>query len=98
MSYHDITIAAIQIRNQVIIFDYEFKSAGGVMIELQNVSVSYGDAIALYPTTLKLHQGQFTVLLGSSSAGKSTLLRCINSLHASQRGTTIVAGLGNLAN
>lgn len=68
------------------------------MIELQNVSVSYGDAIALYPTTLKLHQGQFTVLLGSSGAGKSTLLRCINSLHASQRGTTIVAGLGNLAN
>ena len=58
------------------------------MIELQNVSVSYGDAIALYPTTLKLHQGQFTVLLGSSGAGKSTLLRCINSLHASQRGTT----------
>jgi phosphonate transport system ATP-binding protein len=98
VSYHDITIAAIQIRNQVIIFDYEFKSTGGVMIELQNVSVSYGDAIALYPTTLKLHQGQFTVLLGSSGAGKSTLLRCINSLHASQRGTTIVAGLGNLAN
>jgi hypothetical protein len=49
VSYHDITIAAIQIRNQVIIFDYDFKSTGGVMIELQNVSVSYGDAIALYP-------------------------------------------------
>jgi phosphonate transport system ATP-binding protein len=98
VSYHDITIAAIQIRNQVIIFDYDFKSAVGVMIELQNVSVSYGDAIALYPTTLKLHQGQFTVLLYASGSGKSTLLRCINSLHASQRGTTIVAGLGNLAN
>ena len=62
------------------------------MIELQNVSVSYGDAIALYPTTLKLHQGQFTVLLGSSGAGKSTLLRCINLLETIDDGQIFLDG------
>ncbi|HEY8100848.1 MAG TPA: ATP-binding cassette domain-containing protein [Burkholderiaceae bacterium] len=33
---------------------------------------------ALRPTCLDSHQGQFVVLLGTSRAGKSTLLRCFN--------------------
>ena len=48
------------------------------MIQLNDVSVRYGDTYALRSTSLKLHKGQFTVLLGASGAGKSTLLRCIN--------------------
>jgi phosphonate transport system ATP-binding protein len=67
------------------------------MIQLQNVSVRYGDANALHPTTLTLHQGQFTVLLGSSGAGKSTLLRCINALQVPQQGTITASNLGHLS-
>ena len=62
------------------------------MIELQNVSVSYGDAIALYPTTLKLHQGQFTVLLGSSGAGKSTIAQMISRFYDPMEGSVSFDG------
>ena len=36
------------------------------MIQLESVSVRYGETIALYPVSLEIHDGQFTVLLGSS--------------------------------
>ena len=48
------------------------------MIQLENVSVRYEDTVALHPVSLGIHEGQFTVLLGSSGAGKSTFLRCLN--------------------
>tara|TARA_R110001599_G_scaffold171353_1_gene362177 strand:+ start:174260 stop:175048 length:789 start_codon:yes stop_codon:yes gene_type:complete len=68
------------------------------MIQLNDVSVRYGDIYALRPTSLKFHKGQFTVLLGASGAGKSTLLRCINMMCQPSAGTIDVAGLGLLKN
>ena len=35
------------------------------MIQLENVSVRYEDTVALHPVSLGIHEGQFTVLLGS---------------------------------
>ena len=66
------------------------------MIQLNDVSVRYGDTYALRSTSLKLHKGQFTVLLGASGAGKSTLLRCINMMCQPSAGTIDVVGLGLL--
>ena len=43
----------------------------------ENVSKSYGVAIALHPTTLSIESGKTTVLIGPSGCGKSTLLRLI---------------------
>ena len=57
------------------------------MIQLDKVSVRFGDAVALHSTSISFHPGQFTVLLGASGAGKSTLLRCLNMLHAPTAGT-----------
>lgn len=45
------------------------------MFDLTNVSVNYGDAQALAPTSLSLARRQTLVLIGPSGAGKSTLLR-----------------------
>lgn len=39
------------------------------MIQLNNVSVQFGNVVAMHPTSLAFHQGQFTVLLGASGAG-----------------------------
>ena len=47
------------------------------MIQLQNITVQYGQMIALHPTSLTFQQGQFSVLLGASGAGKSTMLRVL---------------------
>lgn len=66
------------------------------MIKLNNVSVQFGDVVALQPTSIELHQGQFTVLLGASGAGKSTLLRCLNLMCKPHAGNINVAGLGHL--
>lgn len=66
------------------------------MINLNAASVRFGDQVALHPTTLAFHRGQFTVLLGASGAGKSTLLRCLNLMHVPQSGGIEVDGLGTL--
>lgn len=67
------------------------------MIHLHDISVRFGAAVALHPTSLTFHRGQFTVLLGASGAGKSTLLRCINRMQEPTAGTIDVNALGSLA-
>ena len=62
------------------------------MIQLENVSVRYEDTVALHPVSLGIHEGQFTVLLGSSGAGKSTFLRCLNLMHSRISGRVRVSG------
>lgn len=66
------------------------------MIKLNDVSVRFGDAVALQPSSLTLHRGQFTVLLGASGAGKSTLLRCLNLMREPSKGSVYVDGIGDL--
>ncbi|MEC4717960.1 phosphonate ABC transporter ATP-binding protein [Noviherbaspirillum sp. CPCC 100848] len=66
------------------------------MIKLNDVTVRFGDTIALQPTSLAFHRGQFTVLLGASGAGKSTLLRCLNLMQMPGAGSIEVEGLGPL--
>ena len=47
------------------------------MLELRNVSKTYGDTAALQPTDLVVQPGQTTALIGPSGCGKSTLMRCM---------------------
>jgi osmoprotectant transport system ATP-binding protein len=47
------------------------------LVELQGVSKTYGNAVALHPTDLDFARGKTTVLIGPSGCGKSTLLRLI---------------------
>jgi osmoprotectant transport system ATP-binding protein len=57
------------------------------LVELDNVSKKYRDAIALYPTDLSFSRGRTTVLIGPSGCGKSTLLRLIIRLLDPDTGT-----------
>lgn len=66
------------------------------MIQLNNISVQFGDVVALQSTSLTFRKGQFTVLLGASGAGKSTLLRCLNLMCKPHTGGISVAGVGQL--
>lgn len=50
------------------------------MLDVRNLSKSYGHVDALVDVSFELDDGEFAVLLGQSGAGKSTLLRCLNGL------------------
>jgi phosphonate transport system ATP-binding protein len=67
------------------------------MVRLEGVGVSYpGGVQGLKPTSLVFHKGEFTVLLGASGAGKSTMLRCVNGLVPVSTGTIVADRLGTV--
>ena len=56
------------------------------MIELDNISKSYGATQVLQPTSLSIGAGQTVVLIGPSGCGKSTLLRILIGLITTDSG------------
>lgn len=69
-----------------------------MMLRIEDMGVTYpGNVLALRPTSVEFHKGEFTVLLGLSGAGKSTLLRSLNHLVIPTTGKVISAEFGVLA-
>ena len=72
-------------------------AAGEPIIRLRGVEVIYPNkTVALKPTDLDLTDGQVTVLLGPSAAGKSTLLRTLNLLVRPTSGEVFSRDIGAL--
>ena len=57
------------------------------MLELENISVRYGEANALVSVNLAVVDGEHLAVLGPSGSGKSTLLRVIAGLEPPSTGT-----------
>ncbi|HUC10337.1 MAG TPA: ABC transporter ATP-binding protein [Stellaceae bacterium] len=62
------------------------------MIELDRITKSYGGRAVVDDLSLTIRSGEFCVLLGSSGCGKSTTLRMINRLVATDAGTIRIDG------
>jgi osmoprotectant transport system ATP-binding protein len=62
------------------------------MIELVEVSKTYGGTQVLAPTTLRIDPGRTTVLIGPSGCGKSTLLRIMIGLIEPDGGQVLFDG------
>ena len=64
-----------------------------VMIELTNVSKSYGSFRVLDRCSPSVARGSVVVVCGPSGSGKSTMIRCINGLETIDDGTIVVDGV-----
>ncbi len=48
------------------------------MLEVKDISVTYGDRVVLRDVSLSLRDGEIITLLGANGAGKTTLIRALN--------------------
>ena len=62
------------------------------MIEIENVSKSFGALQVLKGVSMSVNKGEVVTIIGGSRAGKSTLLTCINGLEPIQGGKITVDG------
>ena len=63
------------------------REAGGALLRVTDLAVSYGGVRALRGLSLAVPAGEIVAVLGSNGAGKTTLLRAISGTLAMQRGT-----------
>jgi branched-chain amino acid transport system ATP-binding protein len=66
--------------------------SGEPLLELQDVSVSYGKIAAVQSLDLTVNRGEIVTLIGSNGAGKSTTLRTISGLLRPRGGTITFDG------
>ena len=62
------------------------------MIDMQHITMKYGELTVLDDISLQIAEGSKTVIIGPSGAGKSTLLRCMNLFEKPCAGTVTVGG------
>ncbi|MFQ6015057.1 MAG: heme ABC exporter ATP-binding protein CcmA [Anaerolineae bacterium] len=63
------------------------------MIEIEGLSKSFGNKVALQDINLLVSEGQFLTIFGPNGAGKTTLLRVLATLSKPTSGTARLAGL-----
>jgi len=64
----------------------------------QDVTISYGETIAVKDVTMKFKENSVTALIGPSGCGKTTFLRCLNRMHdmtksAKVKGKVMIDGI-----
>ena len=62
------------------------------MIEVRNVCKKYGNHVVLNNISTNIEAGEKVVIIGTSGAGKSTFLRCLNLLETPDSGHILIEG------
>jgi branched-chain amino acid transport system ATP-binding protein len=68
------------------------RGSGEPLLELKNLSVSYGNIAAVQNIDLEVYRGEIVTLIGSNGAGKSTTLRTISGLLRPRSGQVVFEG------
>ena len=56
------------------------------MLEIKDLTIRYGNVLAVNGVSLKIGQGQITALIGPNGAGKSSIVRAIGGLNSFESG------------
>ena len=62
------------------------------LVELRNVTFSYGERVILRDVSLQVPRGKVTALMGASGGGKTTVLRLIGGQQRAQKGEVLFDG------
>ncbi|NUR78721.1 MAG: sugar ABC transporter ATP-binding protein [Thermoleophilia bacterium] len=62
------------------------------ILELRDISKSFGSVQALSDVDLEVRRGEIMALVGDNGAGKSTLIKCIAGIHAADSGEILFEG------
>lgn len=57
-----------------------------VLLELENIHMSFGKVLALAGVSLKIRQGEIHSVIGPNGAGKTVMMNCVNGLYKPQQG------------
>lgn len=62
------------------------------MLQVEDLHVSYGDALAVSGVSLSVAEGSIVAIVGTNGAGKTSLLRAIAGIHPSTQGRIVFRG------
>ena len=65
---------------------------GTPLVEMRNISISFGGVKAVDDVTVDLYPGEVVGLLGHNGAGKSTLIKCLSGAYQMDAGTIRING------
>ncbi len=67
-------------------------TTGEVVVEIENLHISFGENKVLQGLNLKITKGENLVVLGKSGSGKSVLIKCLVRLLDANEGKVVVLG------
>ncbi len=62
------------------------------MLQVKNVSLSFGGTKALKDVSFDVHKGEILALIGPNGAGKTSMLNCISGFYRPQEGSVMFKG------
>src|SRR5213083_2446812 len=68
------------------------RQIGDVMLDVQNISLSFGGVKALTDISFNVREHEIRAIIGPNGAGKSSMLNCINGVYQPQQGAITFRG------
>ena len=84
--YETEKVAKTDTRKESLELDFEMKRLGNKILELKNISKSFGDLVLLEDFSYQFQRGEKVGIVGKNGAGKSTLLNIIQGFEPKDSG------------